>query len=179
MVEYNTYAWLEKVWRSDDLVRLTDFRIKDMWALVERVCKENEQLYKSALEQQDRDRVEFRQLHPRSKLPNALDKRPTKPPDLVARWEKLLKRRQKLLAEIQQAQEKAVKRQQEKARREARKQVSFRQRMVKGRFDAMQRRETAIRHLIDRVAAKHGVELTKRPIDARLEQLFTELEELW
>lgn len=157
---YASVPVLERRWKMKELIAWTDAEIAAYAAEVERVAVENEAKAKAAKQLQLQERGHFRAFYPRRDFPAYLT-RSYPAPNLRLQWKALLKRRNEAIrASAKQ--------------KETRKRV-FLDRMNEGRVRAMERRETAIRKLIQRVADIRLIELTERATDKRLEELFRDM----
>lgn len=121
----------------------------------------NRQIYQTALNDRDQQRAQFRYNFPRKNFPNSLKEGVQPPPALNEKWRKLLRQREKHFYDLE------LKREEKK--------WTFLDRMENGRVNALQRRERAMRQLINQTAAEHGIELYERALDVRLAELLNRL----
>jgi hypothetical protein len=156
--DYKTLYWLSQRWQTRELMRLQEGDIATRQRQVEQVDAENQRVYEQAKVTHQAQRDQFRVDYPRSRLTNYLKQAVEPPPDLVGKWQRLLKRRQAELRRLEDQKEE--------------KRAVFLERMTVGRYRAMQRRERAVRDLINRVALAHDIALSERAIDLRLKELM-------
>ena len=156
-VLYETPYWLNRRWTKQALTALTEAQIQSKQAEIDAAVSKNQRLHQSAQTSLEQERTRFRQIHPRNGFPRDL-KSIEQPPNIEGQWKNLLYRREDEFRRVERADEQ--------------KREVFLSRMYEGRFQAMQRRERAIRKMIDDQAIKAGVRLTGRAIDTRLSELL-------
>ncbi len=177
---YRVPATLEYRWSAQELAALTDANVTERQASVVRVIDANAQAYETAKREQKQSARELRQQPPRAAMPSDLVRSVQRPPDLQAEWQKLLKHRRVAQRQIQEQQARELTREERKFKRRqgqiVKKRETFLDRMWRGRYNAMLRREREVRNLIRRFAAAHDITLTERHADALLHELLRELE---
>lgn len=157
---YRTLRWLDYC-STRTALHMSEQEIKEKTIQVDKADLDNRQLYTDSILDQDRKRLAFRNVYPRKEFPPELKYRPSPPMDLKAQWDSILRRA-------------ATKRRQDERQKEERRD-NFIDRMYKGRYKAMRRRERSTRRIIREQALLHGIELTERATDARLRELFAAL----
>jgi hypothetical protein len=157
---YASIPVLERRWKTRELIAWTDDEIAAYAAEVERVAAENDEKFQSMKRYQLQERAKFRALYPKRNFPAYLT-RSYPAPNLRLQWKALLKRRHEAIRAIEKQKEQ--------------RKTMFLDRMSEGRVRAMERREAAIRKLIQRVADIRLIELTERATDKRLEELFRDM----
>ncbi len=155
---YNTIPWLFARWPTETLIQWRDSEIEARAVQVAQMEAENQALYAAAKIQRAATRDSFRVQYPRRDLPGVLKRAVPYPPDLAGTWKKLIARREARLRQMSWAAEE--------------KRAAFREKMEEGQFKAMQQREKAIRQTINALARDHGLRLSERVLDKRLEELL-------
>jgi hypothetical protein len=159
--EYKTIAWLFTRWSTDDLLLWREADIDARQKQVNQVAGENQAVYEAAKVQLTAAREVYRQMYPRRDLTTELKYPVQRPPDIAGQWQKLINRRDKRLRDMSWDTEE--------------KRAALVERFSEGRYQAMQRRETAIRQRVNKLAKEHGIQLSSRPIDERLDELLVAL----
>lgn len=155
---YKTIPWLFTRWSTDDLLRWRDADIEARAKQVNQDESENQVIYAAAREQLAAARVAYKQMYPRRDYTPELKYAVQRPPDLAGQWQKLVNRRDKRLRDMSWDTEE--------------KRAALVNRFSEGRYQAMQKRETAIRQRINDLAKAQGIRLSARPIDERLDELL-------
>lgn len=174
--DYQIFDWLEKRWRTSELVKITDQDIRRGEENINKLHAQNVQMYERAKRERQRASDTFRREHPRAKVPAELERYITKPPDLHTPWKNLLRRRKTALQHEQDKNARcaanAERRQREQVKRREKRREDFLNNMSAGRYHAMRKREVETRRLITEQAAALGIELHERATDKRLNELL-------
>lgn len=159
--QYKTLVWLVQPWPAQALRNMGENDIRIKQSQVDEVVALNQSIYEQVKAERLAAKQQFRKQHPRMVFPPELLRSVERPPDVAGQWKALLNRRTEAFKKQIRPQE---------AKKEA-----FVDRMMQGQLRAAQRREQAIRKLIDEKAADRGIELTGRDTDKRLAELFEKM----
>jgi len=162
-MKYTEPEWLNQRWSTLALLAMTEESIQAKQAEIEQHIVSNNRLYHNGLTQIRQEREEFKAAFPRRRVPSELYRSAAKPPSLLARWGKLLAKRQAALRK--------------NSKQKTSKRAVFVENMLKGKVNAQRNKLKNIDTKISLFLTSKNIPLPVGGIEAKIDALLAYLNE--